>query len=310
MNHISIRVSTLRGDLKIEFDVYVKINDKMVHYLRRGDSFEGGRLKRLKEKKLKNLYIINEDEPRYRAYLKSNIDSAYDKSSTKDIQTRAEIIQGDQQSHVEEVYERPEDKTAYDETKEATAKYVEFLTTNAQGTLAVLKIENTDKSLAHHGVTVGTLAVSLAQKLKMSDQKTIHMLTLGSLIHDIGLHDVKFNYSQPTSLLSKEEMTLYRNHPQSGIDRLKDGIGHFDPQVLKIIKEHEECLDGSGFPKKMLEKDLDPLSIMVSSCNAIDRLITFEGVSKTEAPKKLMIEQVGKHPLDQIRILSEIIKTL
>ncbi len=309
MNHTPIRVSTLRGDQKIDFDAFVKINEKMVLYLRRGDSFEGGRLKRLKEKKLKNLFIINDDEPRYRSYLQTNINSAYDSSSSKDLQNRVEIIQGDQQSHVEEVYERPDDKAVYLETKDATGKYVEFLTQNAQGALSVLKIENADKNLAHHGVTVGTLAVALSQKLNMTDQKTIQFLTLGSFLHEIGLQDSNVNYGQPISMLSKEEETIYRNHPQSGINRLKDGT-HFDPQVLKIILEHEECIDGSGFPRKLMERQLDPLSIMVSTCNALDRLVTFEGVPKPDASKKLMIEHVGKHPLKQIQILGEIIKSV
>lgn len=309
MSHTSIRVSTLRGDQKIDFDVFVRINEKMVHYLRRGDSFEGARLKRLKEKKLKNLYILNDDEPNYRAYLKANIESAYDTSSKKDIQTRAEIIQGDQQSHVEEVFERPEDKKAYEETRDASNKFVDFLVSNSQATQAILKLDNSDKNLAHHGVTVGTLAVALSQRLKLPDPKMPHWLTLGSLLHDIGLHDVKLNFSQPIKLLTPEELTQYKNHPHNGIEKLKNTM-HFDPQVLKIINEHEECLDGTGFPKGLRENQLDPLSIIVSSCNAMDRLMTFEGVSKNDAPKKLMIEQVGKHPLDQIKILAEIIKSL
>lgn len=309
MNHTSIRVSTLRGDQKINFDVYVKINDKMVHYLRRGDSFEGVRLKRLKEKKLKNLYILNDDEPHYRNYLKINIESAYDQNSQKDLQTRAEVIQGDQQSHVEEVFDRPEDKQAYDATKAATGKYVEFLTKNAPAAVSILKIENTDKNLAHHGVTVGTMAVALSQKLKMTDPKAAHLLTLGSLLHDIGLHDATVNFQQPLSALAPADLVIYRGHPHSGIEKLKNTM-HFDPQVLKIINEHEECIDGSGFPKKLLEKQTDPLSVIVSSCNAMDRLLTFEGVSKTEAPKRLMVEHVGKHPLEHIRLISEIIKSL
>tara|TARA_B110001454_G_C12723156_1_gene435782 strand:+ start:10331 stop:11260 length:930 start_codon:yes stop_codon:yes gene_type:complete len=309
MNHTSIRVSTLRGDQKITFDVYVKINDKMVHYLRRGDSFEGGRLKRLKEKKLKNLYIIDDDEPNYRSYLKTNIESAYDQNSQKDMQTRAEIIQGDQQSHVEEVFERPEDKQAYESTKEATSKYVEFLTKNAPAAASILKIENTDKNLAHHGVTVGTMAVALSQKLKLTDPKASQWLTLGSLLHDIGLHDSPVNFQQPLSALAAADLTVYKAHPHSGIEKLKNTM-HFDPQVLKIINEHEECIDGSGFPKKLMENQLDELSIIVSSCNAMDRLLTFEGISKTDAPKKLMVEHVGKHPLDHIRLIAEIIKSL
>jgi len=66
----------------------------------------------------------------------------------------------------------------------------------------------------------------------------------------------------------------------------------------------------TGFPKGKKENQLDPLSIIVASCNAVDRLITFEGIAKNEAPKKLMIERVGMHPLNHIQLLSEVLKTL
>ncbi len=309
MSHISIRVSTLRGAQKIDFDVFLKINDKMVLYLRRGDSFEGLRLKRLKEKKLKNLHILVDDEANYLKYLKTNIDSAYDPNSKREIQSRAEVIQGDQQSHVEIVFEHPEDKKAYEDTREASLKYVDFLMKNVKATQAVLNIENSDKSLSHHGVTVGTLAVALSQKMQLTDPKVNHWLTLGGLLHDIGLHEIKANYSQPLDLLSNEDRAIYRSHPIGGIEKIKSTT-HFDTQVIRIITEHEECIDGSGFPKGLAEQNLDPLSTMVGSCNAMDRLITFEGVSKLDAPKKLMIDKVGKYPLNQIKIIGEIIKAL
>lgn len=309
MSHISIRVSTLRGDQKIDFDVFVKINDKMVHYLRRGDSFEGQRLKRLKEKKLRTLHILEEDQANYKSYLRSNIDSAYDPNSKRDIQTRAEIVQGDQQSHVESVFENISDKNVYEDTKSVSARYVDFILKNAKATQAILKIENSDKSLAHHGVTVGALAISLSQQLKIEDPRSLQWLSLGSLLHDIGLQSSKINFSQPVSLLSPVDLASYRKHPTDGSEHAKNTL-HFDPPVLKIINEHEECLDSSGFPKGLRENQLDPLSIIVSSCNAMDRLITFEGISKTDAPKKLMIDQVGKHPLDQIKMIGEIIKSL
>lgn len=207
------------------------------------------------------------------------------------------------------MFERPEDKVAYEETRSASTKYVEFLMKNVQATQAVLKIENSDKSLAHHGVTVGTLAVALSQKLNQTDPKSIQWLTMGALLHDMGLHESNIDFAQPINLLDQKNLALYRSHPQNSIEKIKNTM-HFDPQVIRIINEHEECLDGSGFPNKLTEKQLDALSIMVSSCNAMDRLITFEGISKTDAPKKLMIEQVGKHPLDQIKIIGEIIKSL
>lgn len=309
MEHVSIRVSTLRGDQKINFDVYVKINEKYVLYLRRGDSFEGLRLKRLKEKKLKKMFIQETDEVNYRTYLKTNIEAAYDPNSNKDITTRAEIIQGEQQSNVEEVFERPEDKVAYTETKDAAGKYVEFLMKNSAAATAVLNMENSDKNLAHHGVSVATYSLSLAQKLKMSDPKIMQILTLGALLHDIGHHETPLNIAQPLKNFSEQDLALYKLHPTKGAERVKDK-NHFDQQVITIINEHEEHLDGTGFPKGSKENQLDPLSIIVASCNTIDRLITFEGVSKTDAAKKMMIERVGMHPLNHIQLISDILKTM
>lgn len=307
MSHISIRVSTLRGDQKIEFDVFVKIADKMVHYLRRGDSFEGTRLNRFKEKKLKNLYILDTDEANYRKYLQTNIESAYDSKSTKDISTRAEIVQGDQQAKVEEVFEKPEDKVAYEGTKEASSKFVDFLSKNPQASSAVLKLENGDKNLAHHGVTVATFSIELAKSLGIVDPKQIQTITMGALLHDMGHHETKINYTLPIKSMTKDDLIIYRNHTKVGLEKIKN-TQHFDPGVIKIISEHEECIDGSGFPNKLMENQLDPNSIIVATCNSMDRLLTFYGVPKADAPKQLMVESVGKYPLGHLKKLGEIVK--
>lgn len=171
MSYISIRMSTLRGDQKIDFNAYIKINDKMVLYLKKGDSFEGVRLQRLKDKKLRKMYIENEEENKYLTYLQRNIDSAYDLTTTKDMQTRVEIIQGAQQGNVEEVFENADNAESYNKTKEDAGKYVQFILNNTDAVGALMNVENTDKSIAHHGVTVSTLAVSLAKKLKITDEK-------------------------------------------------------------------------------------------------------------------------------------------
>ena len=308
MDYVSIRVSTLRGDQKIDFNAYVKINDKMVLYLRRGDSFEGDRLKRLKDKKLRKMYILNNEENMYLNYLKTNIDSAYDSTSTKDMQTRAEIIQGSQQSNTEEVFENPDNEISYNYAKEAAGKYVNFLVNNAQAMTAVMAIENTDKNIAHHGVTVATLSMALAQKLGVADEKKTQLLTLGALLHDFGHQNSTLDINRPLSAMSPEDLAIYKRHPTEGAERVQDKK-HFDQTVINIIAQHEETINGAG-PKGLREKDMDPLSVIVSSANAMDRLITYENVPKIEAAKKLMIEHVGKHPLNHIQMLNDIMRGL
>lgn len=308
MDYVSIRVSTLRGDQKIDFNAYVKINDKMILYLRRGDSFEGNRLQRLKEKKLRKMFIVTEDETNYRSYMQKNIETAYDNAGNKDMQTRADIIQGAQQSNTEEVFENPESQESYANAKDAAGKYVDFIMTNSQALSAIMNIENSDKNVAHHGVTVATLALGLAQKLGINDPKKTQLLTLGALLHDYGHHNSNLNVAQPLASMSASEKELWTRHPITGAELVQDKK-HFDKAVIDIIAQHEETIDGAG-PKGLLEKDQDPLAILVSSANAMDRLITYEGVPKHEAAKKLTIDYLGKHPLPHIQILSEIIKSV
>ena len=306
LDYVSIRVSTLRGDQKIDFNAYVKINDKMVLYLRRGDSFEGDRLKRLKEKKLRKMYILTDEEISYRDYLQKNIETAYDNASGKDMKTRAEVIQGAQQSNAEEVFENPESVESYDFCKDAAGKYVSFITSNAQAMQSVMAIENTDKNISHHGVTVATLAIALASRLGIEDPKKTQLLTLGSLLHDYGHHINPLNLTQPLKSMSAADLATWKRHPGEGAARVQDKK-HFDQVVLNIIAQHEETLDGQG-PMGMKEKEQDPLSIIVSTANAVDRLITFEGVPQMEVAKKLMIDSVGKHPLNHLQFVGEIMR--
>lgn len=309
MDYVSIRVSTLRGDQKINFDTFVKINDKMILYLRRGDSFEGARLQRLKEKKLKKMFIQPADEGQYREYMQKNIELAYDNNSNKDIQTRSEIIQGQQQSNVEEVFENPEQAEAYLNAKDAAGKYVQFLISNSKALQAVMSIQNTDKSISHHGVSVATLSVALAQKLGVTDNKTIQLLSLGAFLHDYGHHDSALYPRKKTAEMNADELTLYQAHAQEGAKKVQDKK-HFDQLVLRIINEHEECADGSGYPRGLSEKQMDPMSLIVSTTNAMDRMITFEGVPRDEACKQIMVKSVGKYPLTHLQKTIEIVKSL
>jgi len=310
MDYVSVRVSTLRGDQKIDFDTYVKINDKMILYLRRGDSFEGARLKRLKDKKLKKMFIQPEDESRYREYMQRNIEMAYDNNSGKDLQTRSEIIQGEQQSKAEEVFENPGEPEAYFQAKDAAGKYVQFLISNHDAVKSVMSIENTDKSVSHHGISVATLSVALAQKMGVvTDAKQTQLLALGATLHDFGHHDSPVYPKKKRLEMDKDEVLVYKSHVEEGVRRVQDK-NHFDPLVTRIILEHEECIDGSGYPRGLLENQIDPTSLIVATCNTLDRMITFEGHPREEAAKKIMLEYVGKYPLDHIQKAIEVLKSL
>src|SRR6185312_2386616 len=303
--YVPIRVSTLRGDQKIDFDAYLKINEKFVHYVRKGDSFEGERLQRLKAKKLKKMFILPTDEEGYRQYLQKNIEMAYDKNSGKSLQTRSEIVQGNQQSQTEAVMENPENELVYNEAKDAAGKFVQFLSNEEAAVSHILNMNNVDQNIAHHGVTVSTLANALAKRLGLTDPKQMQLLTLGALLHDFEHFHSGLSVARPLKDFNAEELKIYKNHPMAGAQRVQDKK-HFDQAILNIIAQHEEYMDGKGFPNGIPESKMAPLAVIVASCNALDRMITFEGVEKKSAVKQLMIMSVGKYPLQHIQLLGDI----
>ncbi|MCS6838539.1 MAG: HDIG domain-containing protein [Bdellovibrionaceae bacterium] len=303
----SVRVSTLRGDQKINFDVYVKISDKYLLYLKAGDSFEGERLERLRKKKLKKMYIRFDHEKLYRDYVQRNIENAYQGNSKMSIENRAQIIQGDQQARAEEVMENPESGEAYLQAKVGAQQLYHFLRQEPSGLAQILRIKNFDSSVAHHGVNVAGLAQSLATVMGWQDTQMLSLIGLGALIHDIDHAQSGFPFARPRSLFEEHEQQFYREHPRRGAISVQDKR-HFDSQVVKIIMQHEETIDGKGFPNGLIEGQMDPLALIVGAANFADRLMSWEGIAARDLSKTLMVMGVGKYPLDVLKNLSLIIE--
>lgn len=306
MNFLPIRVSTLRGDVPIDFNAYIKINDRFILYLRQGDSFEGPRLKRLRDKKLKKMFIIPDDEANYRTYLSRNIAMAFDPLSGKPLEVRCEIVQGIKESAAEAVFENPESPEHYNKAKEDSERFAQFLAAEARAAGLILQIENIDRSVAHHGVTVATMACAALQKLGGTDKRAQQILVLAALLHDIEHFNSAVDITRPLASLSEDEMKYYRTHPSEGARKLQ-ALKHMDTQVVKIISQHEEFIDGQGFPNGLKESQMEPLAIYVAAANALDRMIAFEGVPRADAAKQFMINRLGRYPLEIMKAMTEIL---
>ena len=53
ISFVPIQLSTLVGDVPLTFDVYIKVDDRCILYVRTGDDIETDRLKSLKKKKVR-----------------------------------------------------------------------------------------------------------------------------------------------------------------------------------------------------------------------------------------------------------------
>jgi putative nucleotidyltransferase with HDIG domain len=307
-DYVPIRVSTLRGDLKIPFNAYVRVAGKYILLCREGDSFEGGRLDRLKSKKLQKMFIPADQLGPYNDYLRQNLEQAYENTKHKPLDLRTQVIQGSLQSAAEDLIEDTESQAFYQVALEASGRFKKFFLSEPNTLAHMLNQKNLDFSVAHHSVVVSALSLAICSEMKLMESYPMKMepMTVGALLHDIEHCFNNINFAVPPEQLTQIEKTIYNRHAIEGAKRIAE-IHFYDKLVLDIINYHEEKIDGSG-QHAMREKDLSPLVFVVATANAFDHLLLYQNMTPKDALKKMLIEKMGVFPLDCMKGLQEALK--
>lgn len=120
-----------------------------------------------------------------------------------------------------------------------------------------------DESLFHHSLTVADLTCEVARCLGYGGEQ-VERLQLGAFLHDVG----KIRW--PRYLVSKRELSpddlkMIRDHPRYGEAYAEEYVRNVNPDVLRIIREHHERLDGSGYPDGLKDGAISSLSRIVAA---------------------------------------------
>ncbi len=117
----------------------------------------------------------------------------------------------------------------------------------------VMAMEMRDPYTAGHQRKVLTLGCAIAREMGLSYEK-IEGVRLSGLIHDIGKLAVPAEIlTKPTRLLDAE-MNLIKSHPGVGHEILK--TIEFSLPVARIVFQHHERMDGSGYPNGLAGEDI------------------------------------------------------
>ena len=96
----------------------------------------------------------------------------------------------------------------------------------------------------HHGINVCEMSLTIAQRMKMSDDQ-LELLEYSARLHDVGkilLDDVLLNYPRQLTMGERERM---KSHVPLGHSIVKSLDYH--PDICNAILYHHEHYDGSGY---------------------------------------------------------------
>lgn len=114
-------------------------------------------------------------------------------------------------------------------------------------------VEMRDPYTAGHQRRVGDLARAIGAEMGLADDRLEGLYTAGA-IHDIGKINVPAEILSRPTKLTEIEFSMIKTHVQAGYDILKDI--EFPWPIGRMILEHHEKLDGSGYPNGRRGDDL------------------------------------------------------
>lgn len=136
-----------------------------------------------------------------------------------------------------------------------------------------------------HSLNVTVLSIMLARILQFSREDTLQ-LGIGALLHDIGKIEIPSKILLKTEPLTKPEQSLLQLHCEYGIKLSKPM--ELTGEALRVILEHHEFCDGTGYPRGLKGPQISPLTRVVSIANQYDNLCNPSNLADALTPHEAL----------------------
>jgi len=131
----------------------------------------------------------------------------------------------------------------------------------------LLALRYRDEATYLHSLRVASLAYSSAARLGLSSHAQQDVLLAG-LLHDIGKLGLPDHVLMKTGRLNKGERKQVARHPSLSAEILRP-FRRFD-RIRRIILEHHERYDGSGYPEGRKGEEILTESAILAAADAFD----------------------------------------
>ena len=132
-------------------------------------------------------------------------------------------------------------------------------------------VEFRDPYTAGHMDRTAEICSLIATRLDM-DSDQMQGLHLAALVHDIGKIAVPSGILNKPGTLSEAEFSIIKTHPQVGAEVFQTLETSWP--ITRIIQEHHERLDGSGYPHGLYGDELLMESKILAVADMIDAIMT------------------------------------
>ena len=154
-------------------------------------------------------------------------------------------------------------KQLHDKNEELERAYLD--------TIGILRqtVEAKDPYTRGHSDRVSEYSVLIGKKLGL-DEKTLHILKIGGLFHDIGKIGIPDSILLKPGKLTDDEYSEIKNHPSIGAHIL--GSAEIFKDIIPIVKHHHERYDGNGYPSRLKGEEIPYIARIAAVADTFDAM--------------------------------------
>jgi HD-GYP domain-containing protein (c-di-GMP phosphodiesterase class II) len=153
--------------------------------------------------------------------------------------------------------------------------------------LNLSRMRSTSAPTYEHSVNVAVLMVGFSAALGFSREKILDA-GIGGMLHDIGMTRLPEELLHRRLSCTRQELEIIKRHPSIGLDIIDSNLKKMAPVVRKVIGQHHERLNGSGYPSGLRGKQIDELAMICAVADMYDSLTTTGIPTRTCIPQEAL----------------------
>lgn len=172
----------------------------------------------------------------------------------------------------------------------------------------VKKVEKKDIYTFHHSERVREFSKKIAERLKF-DGERLENLVYASAFHDVGKIYIPDEILNKPGRLTDEEMNYIKRHPIDGSKMIHDTYLKY---ANKIIEQHHERLNGSGYPNGLKGDEIMMEAKIIGVVDSYDAMTSDrpyrKGMDPLLAIKELISMKGSYYDENVVDVFVEILK--
>ena len=288
--YLPIDPSSLRTDTKIGCDLYLLVEtsayERYILYCWGDGVFENSKKEMLLANNIDRLFIKKDDQKKYYDYLENNFQNIVSdpRISTDE---KAKIVHSTATNLMKDLFNSPAAGTI-ERTKTFACNMVDYILKEGRAAHSLLKIAIHEYYTYTHSVNVAAVGTLFAQSIGLGEDE-LKSFCSGILLHDVGKTRISTEILNKKGKLTKEEFAKIKEHPEMGVEVLKEtGNGFIDEYTITL--QHHENYDGTGYPYGLQKDEIHRCGRIARIIDVYDALTTNRSYANAVRPFAALVE--------------------